>query len=328
MKKHTLHASSLAAAAMLALTACGSTGSDSVNSASAGAISSLSIGVFPGSVLSLPAYIGESEGLFAKHGLKVTLVKGKSGPEILGGLIGGSTQAAVNGGSTVIAALQQGQDLRTLPLYASLDFTVAATKSSGIKDVEGLIGKKVAVTARGGASEMFVDELLREKGLDPAKVTFVGAGPMANVIPLLRDGGADATVLGYTSQATFKNQGIDLTTLADPRDGSAGEIAHYGISALWATSGKEAARMSKVCAAFADIHRWMSDPANVNAGAKVLAGVTGIPAADAVQLWKDEGQHLWRTSVSEPEWKDNVAWVNKSTHNPSGKDVALNSACG
>ncbi|WP_235736360.1 ABC transporter substrate-binding protein [Nocardioides alcanivorans] len=321
MKKSVLRIASLLTTAALALTACGS-GDDE----SSEPLDSVSIGVFPGSVLSLPAYIGDREGLFDKHGVDVSFVEGKSGPEILSALIGGSTDVAVMAGSVLISALQQGQDVRSIPLFAGIDMTIAATPGSGITDLESLLGKKISITARGGAGEMFVHELLRENGLDPSDVEYVAAGPLANQIPLLRKGDADAVVLGYTSQAVFESEGIDLVTIADPRDGTAGQVAEYGVGSLWVTNGKQAGRMSKVCAAFKDIQAWIADPANAEEGAKLLAEITGVPEEHAAQLWTDEAQELWRTEVSDEEWKDNVAWVNSSTDS-DGKDVAPTSAC-
>ncbi|WP_369809775.1 ABC transporter substrate-binding protein [Parafrankia sp. EUN1f] len=53
------------------------------------------MGNFPTSALTLPFAVAQEQGFFRDAGLNVTTVKAKSGPELLAGLIGGTTQIAV-----------------------------------------------------------------------------------------------------------------------------------------------------------------------------------------------------------------------------------------
>ena len=93
-------------AAALLLSACGGGGRPNDGS--------VAIGVYPASALSLPVYVAVQQGMFDKEGLHVELIDGKNGPELISGLIGGTTDLAVGAPGTVVPAIEQGQSLRPL----------------------------------------------------------------------------------------------------------------------------------------------------------------------------------------------------------------------
>ena len=66
---------------------------------------------------------------------------------------------------------------------------------SGIKSVEDLVGKKVAITSPRSVSEMLFLLVLRAKGIDPGKITRVAAGGYVPGLTMLEKGAVSASVI-------------------------------------------------------------------------------------------------------------------------------------
>jgi NitT/TauT family transport system substrate-binding protein len=287
----------------------------------------LAIGMYPGSVLTLPANVAQSTGIFARNGLKVEFVDSKSGPEIISGLIGGTTQIAGGSPGTVIPPLAQGQRLLSIPPYGNMDFTVYATEASGITDLRGLVGKRVAVPARGASAEVFVRELLQEKGIDPDSVEFVATGN--NQIPLLRKGDAEATVSPHTGKGILTNAGVAIRPIANPAEGTAGEVGKYAYSSFFLTTKKfteqNPQQLRTICRSFAEAANWIADPKNATAGAKIITEITRLRGADAAEVWKYESKK-WQPTFDDGRWQRNVDWVQK--HSKSKRqEIPFGNAC-
>ena len=305
----------------LALTACGGGGSNVPDD-------SVAIGVYPASALSLPIYVADQQGMFDDQGLVVELINGKSGPELITALIGGTTEIAVGAPGTVVPAIQQGQHLRLLPPYGSIDLSIAVTEDSGITGLEELPGKRVAVPARGGAAEQFVTELLTEEGIDPSNVQFIAAAPTASQIPLARKGDVDAAVLTFASRAAFEAQGVSMEPITSVTEGTAGEVGSYGLGTVLVASGTlaESDAAEPVCAALSAAGEWIADPTNKEAGTELLVKTMNVPADKAAEVWAAQMQ-LWPEQIAEERWRHNVEWVNDQTSGAREKDVPFDPVC-
>lgn len=318
---HRLVGISAAAVLTVALSGCGGGGEDD---------GTVSMGVYPASVLSLPAFVGESTGIFEDNGLTVDFVDGKSGPELTSALLGGTTQIALGLPSTVVPAIQQGQALMSVPPYGGIDYTIAATDVSGIKTLADLPGKRVAVPARGSAVEQYVSQMLTEEGIDPGTVTFIAAGPTAGQIPIIRKGDVDAAILSYSSLELFEQEGLSLNVIANPSEGTAGEVGKYALGSFFMTTKEirdsKPDTIGKVCAAFRDVAQWLADPANADAGAEIVAKETGLNSDSAAQVYTKEAA-LWSDSLSPERWQENVDWVTSNSEGGSTAPAPLDSAC-
>src|ERR1700756_3193405 len=100
------------------LAACSSGGSSSSSSAPAAsasgssssqapALTTVSVGNFPTSALTLPFAIAQDQGYFKDAGLNVQAVTATSGPVLASELIGGTTQIAVEVPPNAFPAMQQ-----------------------------------------------------------------------------------------------------------------------------------------------------------------------------------------------------------------------------
>ena len=108
---------------------------------------------------------------------------------------------------------------------AGADLVIIATAVNQItwkivtrKDIKApadLLGKKLAITARGGSSELGLQLAFKHWGLDFNKLTLLSLGPTPNRIAALREGVVDATVLSYPEILMATQMGYPV--LADLR---------------------------------------------------------------------------------------------------------------
>jgi ABC-type nitrate/sulfonate/bicarbonate transport system substrate-binding protein len=71
---------------------------------SAAAQDELNVKYYPGTTLSLPLYVGQSKGIFEKHGLKVNIVGIPAGPQATQALLTGGVDIMGNGISNTLLA--------------------------------------------------------------------------------------------------------------------------------------------------------------------------------------------------------------------------------
>jgi len=123
------------------------------------------------------AYVGVDGGLFKKHGIEVeefpirdTFAAGVQSLMGVDVLIGFGSPLAV------MQPIANGADLTVIGTHVSFDQYGMGVGSS-ISAIKELKGKKVAVSALGGRSDLIARVILRRAGLDPSKdVELVAAG--------------------------------------------------------------------------------------------------------------------------------------------------------
>ena len=97
-----------ACAVLMTAAACGS-GDDS----SSGGDGEIKVGSFPGTIFTYPLTVAEKKGFFVDEDLEVKLVDGKSGPEILSAMIGGSTDIRITARITSISGSPSSREVTT-----------------------------------------------------------------------------------------------------------------------------------------------------------------------------------------------------------------------
>src|ERR1700729_700744 len=109
--------------------------------ASTPALTTVSVGNFPNSALTLPFAIAQDQGYFRDAGLNVQTVPATSGPVLASELIGGTTQIAVEVPSNVFPAMKQGEPLVAMAPYGRLDLAIVTPDGSGVTSPKSLVGK-------------------------------------------------------------------------------------------------------------------------------------------------------------------------------------------
>lgn len=200
MKTHTTILLGTIASAALALSACGSSGS---NDAAQGqqahdteGLTEVSIGVVPvGS--SVGIYYGIENGIFEKYGLDVELTTSSAGAATLPAVANGQLSFGVGNPLSVMVAADQGLDMRIVSGYSNSlaegdDILGVVTRTdSGIESYADLEDHTTAVNALKTQGDLTIMDLAEQEGADPAKVNFSEIS-FPDMIAQLEQGNADA----------------------------------------------------------------------------------------------------------------------------------------
>jgi NitT/TauT family transport system substrate-binding protein len=101
--------------------------------------------------------------------------------------------------------------------YPGLVLVVAPSKTSEIKSIKDLAGKKVGVSAPGSSTDFFLKYLLKKNGLDPAGTSVIGVGLGATAVAAMEQGQIDAAVMLDPSVTVLQGSFKDLRILSDTR---------------------------------------------------------------------------------------------------------------
>ena len=148
-------------------------------------------------------------GMFAKHGLDVTLQSIASANGVAA-LLSGQVQFAQLGGSEVVSAAANGGDVvivaNLVPVFPYVFMTAPSVPS-----IADLRGKKVGVSKVGGSADIATRVALTKNGLDPARdVTIVETGSAANRVAALKSGAIQGGVSQPPESTTLEQQGFHV----------------------------------------------------------------------------------------------------------------------
>jgi NitT/TauT family transport system substrate-binding protein len=121
---------------------------------------------------------GIQQGIFAKHGLSVTLKHLPDATQLVPSLLSGSVQIGVGPASSTAAAILKGEQLRFIGM-SQAHYNLEMWASPAITSVAGLKGKKVAITAPGSEGDFGLTALLAQAGMtrDDITTTYVKSVP-------------------------------------------------------------------------------------------------------------------------------------------------------
>ena len=317
--KHTARRLSVAAALLVSgslLTACGGGGGSASED---GDTTTIQLGTYPNSVLSLPQVVAEGEGFFADEGLEVEPINGKTGPELVSTLIGGTTQIAGASTGTAIPALEQGQKLTVFPPFQKENKAILVPEESGLSALEDLEGKKIAVPARGGDAESFAVDVMEEQGVDPSAVTFVATGAPGTMQAALTNGTVDAGVLTVSAINQMRSNGTEVVAVANSLDGSAGKRGEDGLAAFFITTddywGENPDTVEAFCRAMRTTTEFIADDANRDAVAGYIAEYIGVDEENSGEIY-DNYRDSWTLEIDESLWEKNVRYISDSAEIP------------
>ena len=167
----------------------------------------MAVATFSQSVL--PMVVAQEKGYFREEDLDVELILMPASVANMA-LIGGNVDF-ISSGPSVIGAIARGAPLKFVFICFNRPMHWLYAKPE-IKDVQGLKGKKIGVSAVGSSIHFLVQEILKRDGLDSTRdVTILGVGTTANRYAALQSGTIDATNL--TPPFNFKAQESGLREL-------------------------------------------------------------------------------------------------------------------
>jgi NitT/TauT family transport system substrate-binding protein len=161
-----------------------------------------------------PYYYAQKQGWYKAAGIDLTLLQGKGSMVAAQAAGAGVNTFGLSDMSTVLVAIGKGADeTAVMNVYANYPGGFYWLKSSGIKSVKDLAGKKIG-NPPGDAARSLWPALAKDNGVDPTSVTWVNVGPGAK-LAALKSGSVDAVTEFYNEHHTYKAQlGDDMGYLA------------------------------------------------------------------------------------------------------------------
>ena len=168
----------------------------------------------------LPTVLAKQLGEYDKAGLNVELVDLKGGSDALKAVLGGSADVVSGYFDHCVNLAAKKQELQAFVVYdryPGLVLVVAPSRTSDIKSVKDLAGKKVGVSAPGSSTDFFLKYLLKKNGLDPAGTAVIGVGLGATAVAAMEQGQLDAAVMLDPAVTVLQGSHKDLRILSDTR---------------------------------------------------------------------------------------------------------------
>ncbi len=146
----------------------------------------------------------KQEGLFEQLGLDANILHVSDGSKLIGSLLSGEMDmCALSGFGQVLPAIEKGAKLKILAGGAVRALQGILTKNPAVKTVKDLEGRTVGTGSVGALLHQLVVALLRKKGVDEKKVTFVNVGSSTDVFRAIVAGTIDAGPCEVWQQGKF-----------------------------------------------------------------------------------------------------------------------------
>lgn len=147
----------------------------------------------------LPMFVAEAEGLYAKHGVKVELVPVASAPERNQLLQAGQSDGTLNELLSVMLFNRETVQMQAvryghMATEGAGHFFLLASGQSGITDVEQLKGVEIGIS-QGTIIEYLTDRLLEAEGFTSADIKYVAVPKIPDRMALLGSGELKAAVM-------------------------------------------------------------------------------------------------------------------------------------
>ncbi len=160
-----------------------------------------------------PFYVGVEEGIFAEHGLDVTLRHHGMQEDAFGALLSGEEDVVFASSDEAVVASTSAPDLRTFATsYQEFPVVILAPADSGIDSVPDLEGLSVGLPGHFGSNYYGILAALDDAGLSEDDIDLVDIG--YTQVSALTTGEVDA-VVGYSNNEAvqFATAGFDVVAL-------------------------------------------------------------------------------------------------------------------
>ena len=119
-------------------------------------------------------YGGWQKGIYAKHGIDVSITRGYGSGDTVTKMAAGAFEFGVADlGAVLTARARTGVPVKTVAiLYTHSPHSLFVLKSSGITSFKGLEGKKISITP-GNSHRVYFPKVAERAGTDPSKIVWV-----------------------------------------------------------------------------------------------------------------------------------------------------------
>ncbi len=269
--------------------------------------------VVGGGFVNTPTSIMIKKGFLAKYGVTGELLTLPTGPVIVASLVGGSTDFADANPALSWPLIKQGQCLRYLTsgqgvtgdLVAQPDLKLPNLNRGFPDSIKDLKGLRIGVVALGSATQIWVEMLLKQAGMSPKDVTFIGVGINASAIAAFQQKIVDVMVVyppifnplqkspGFQMVANWSKG--NPPTLAD--------LVQSGITTTCKYADANPQIVQAVCRAIADAHVYMMDSKNDAAMGVFASENMGVSPAEGLALWTQYKSSFNSIVFTQPKWE-------------------------
>ena len=158
----------------------------------------ISVTQWGNSLYGLPYAVAMEQGLFKKAGVDITgILSSGGGGTTVRNILASSTPYGEVAIAAALAAQREGLDVVIVNTgtRSVAESSLVTMPGSDVKSVADLAGKKIAITSPKAVSEMLLLMVLKEKGIDPSKITRVASGGYTNSLTMLEQGAVSAAAL-------------------------------------------------------------------------------------------------------------------------------------
>jgi NitT/TauT family transport system substrate-binding protein len=156
----------------------------------------------------LPMWLAQDAGLFQKYGLDVELLYVAGAAKVAEALLGGDVQVGATVPASAIGPDLEGAELVMVAAWAN-KMAFSLFVQPAIQSVDQLRDKRLSVTRRGSASEIWAGAILERFGLEPERdYHFVAAGGQPEQLAALQAGGTDGAIIGPPTNVRARQLGL------------------------------------------------------------------------------------------------------------------------
>jgi len=281
-------------AGVLALGLLSTAGSSGPTTASAQTLSA-TVGIYPGTLISLPAMVANDQKFFEKNGLAVELVPITSGPAMTAAVSSGSVTFVNNSWDNLLMSVEKGLPVRgvagstvkvpfALIGRKGLDLPHAAQGYPAV--IQDLAGKNWGVLALGVSVHFMSQTLLTDAGFKPADATFLAIGLPNTARSVLQRGTADVylSVEPLPSIVAARNEGTIIVDLGENQGPNVfRDLGYNGWWASTATIKDKPDLVARFAQALEDSYCWYSKPDNLDQVIAIMQRYAAVPELSADQ---------------------------------------------
>ena len=269
--------------------------------------------VVGGGFVNTPTSIMIQKGFLAKYGVTGKLSAISTGPAIVAALVGGSADFADTPPPVSWPLIKQGQCLRYLTAgqgvtgdqVAQPDLKLPNLNRGLPESIKDLKGMRIGVVALGSATQIWVEMLLKQAGMSPKDVTFIGVGINASAIAAFQNKIVDVMVVYPPIHNPLqKSPGFQMVAnWSKGNPPTLTDLVQSGITTTCKYADANPQIVQAVCRAIADAHAYMMDPKNEAAMGAFASENMGVSPAEGLGLWTQYKSSFNNIVFTQPKWE-------------------------
>jgi len=154
-------------------------------------VDTLKVGYLPSDHQS-SLFVAKTKGYFDKYKQGTEFTKFDSGANILKQIASGALDIGLVGVPSVVMYVDKGTPAKIIAPIHQNGSALIVKKGSGITDINGLKGKKIAIPSQASIQDVYLRQVLTENGIDYAKDINVVVVPAGQIVGALTQGTVDA----------------------------------------------------------------------------------------------------------------------------------------